>query len=129
MKEPGVLRDLSGEEVEEFFNPDGGEEVVMRMDKVIEKVSGWLIGQLTVRSVEFPEANMRIAGAGGLPETLPVHFHTLYGIMVACWRVGFLGRLVFLFTGKIWVSTLVSKDLVIDPQSMSVSKGQALEKK
>ena len=73
-----------------------------------------------MKPIKFKEQNCIYAE--NQPEYLPLPAHKdEKGIVISCWKMTFLERLIALFTGKIWLS-LMSFNKPLTPSKMSVKK-------
>lgn len=75
-----------------------------------------------LQAIEFPEVNVRFAEHQEEYSTLPAYLQQDEdGIVVSCWKLNLLQRLVVLVTGKIWHSQITC-NYPLQPISLAVIK-------
>lgn len=55
------------------------------------------------KPIKFPESNVELQAPAGVENCEPLNVFTNGQVCLSCWKVPFLSRLKFIFTGKIWL--------------------------
>ncbi len=82
-----------------------------------------------MKAVDFPESNQNIAEKQDEYITLPAYRdkNDPNGYLITCWKASFKERLLFLFTGKMYLS-IMTFNKPLQPLIMSVDKWSLLVK-